>query len=120
MYEEMRRTIEYCRWQSSWWRAQATARSDLSAELQDGVRAYALEHADLEDRFAFDLERRWEVVRRRAKSFMDSGFDVDADFDIRGGEPSSSTTPPPEPSQTVTLNLRELDELDADNDDDDF
>lgn len=117
MYEEMRRTIEYCRWQSSWWRSQATERTDVPAELKDGIQAYAMEHADLEERFALDLERRWDVVRRRARSFMDSGFDLDDDVDGDDG-PSASTHGPPRPAETVTLNLRELDALDISDDED--
>lgn len=110
----MRRTIEYCRWQSRWWVERATERQDLPLELQEGVAAYAWEHADLEERFARDLERRWDVIRRRAKEFIDSGFVDDepqAHFDTAASVPPAA--------ETITLNLRELQSLDDDDDDDD-
>lgn len=114
VHEEMRRTIEYCRWQSRWWAASATERQGLPLELQEGVAAYACEHADLEERFARDLERRWDVIRRRAKEFIDSGFvddETQAHIDPAASVPSAA--------ETVTLNLRELQSLDNDGDDDD-
>lgn len=111
MYEEMRRTLEYCRWQSRWWGERAAERQGLSPDLQEGIAAYAWEHADLEQRFAQDLEGRWDVIRRRAKEFIDAGFDESQDD---AGTPSSA----PPHVETVTLNLRELQALDDDDDDD--
>lgn len=110
----MRRTIEYCRWQASWWRSRVGLREGASADIQGGLNAYAYEHADLEERFAQDLERRWDVIRRRAKEFIDSRFTVNEPEDQAAGG-----VPPPIPvlAETVTLNLRELQELDDDDDD---
>lgn len=83
------------------------------------MAAYALEHADLEERFALDLERRWDVIGRRAREFIDSGFSVDAAEaggeqvvdDGQGGGPAQA-------AETVTLNLRELDAIDYSDDED--
>lgn len=90
--------------------------------MKDGIQAYALEHADLEERFALDLERRWDVARRRAKTFMDSGFEFDLDNGPNGDDNPTvdpdHANPPPRPADTVTLNLRELDALDISDDED--
>lgn len=117
--EEMRRTIAYCRWQSAWWKSQVGERQNISPELVDGMAAYAFEHADLEERFALDLERRWDVIRRRAREFIESGFSVDiAEVvgervvgDGQGGDPTQAP-------ETVTLNLCELDALDYSDEED--
>lgn len=114
VHEEMRRTIAYCRWQSQWWAERAVERQDLPSELQEGVAAYAWEHADLEERFARDLERRWDVIRRRAKEFIESGF---VDDEPQAQIDTAASVPPA--AETVTLNLRELQSLDDDDDDDD-
>ncbi|EIM90992.1 uncharacterized protein STEHIDRAFT_44851, partial [Stereum hirsutum FP-91666 SS1] len=65
VFEEMRRTIEYCRWRKGWWERQAGARKEVAPELADGLSVYALEHADLEDRMARNLTERWGVIRSR-------------------------------------------------------
>lgn len=113
--EEMRRTIESCRWKANWWRANAAVRRDITPELADGLAAYAFEHADLEERFAQDLERRWAVIRRRAQALIENDFELNED-ENNGDEPP---VPIVEPADTVMLNLRELETLGDDSDDED-
>lgn len=72
--EEMHRIITYCRHRAEWWRSWAALRRDAPLELADGLAVYAFEHADLEERFAADLERRWTVVCTKAREFIDSGY----------------------------------------------
>lgn len=110
--EEMRRTITYCRHRAEWWRSRAALRRDVPPELADGLAAYAFEHADLEERFAADLERRWAVVRAKAREFIDSGYKFPERPDQ---EPE---TAPALPAETITLNLRELDALEDSDDED--
>lgn len=124
VYEEMRRTIEYCRWRAKWWESQSAIRKDVSPELADGLSVYALEHADLESRMERDLESRWEAIRSRARALMDSNFEEKTGDDTG----SDSATLPPQP-ETVFLNLRDLqvlvddegedEEVEVDEDDED-
>ncbi|KAJ7660352.1 hypothetical protein DFH06DRAFT_988965 [Mycena polygramma] len=65
--EEMRRTIEFCHWKQRWWLARAETRPDGSAQLQEGVRAYALEQANREERWAVTWSAKWSAVRARAE-----------------------------------------------------
>lgn len=76
VYEEMRRTIVYCRWKANWWRERATpgVRSAVSAELQDGMAGYSGEHAALEDAMGDTLEKKWGKVRRRAEELISTNF----------------------------------------------
>lgn len=62
----MRRVIAFCRWKAFWWLDQVDRRQAVEVALKDGLRAFALEHAASETRFANYLETRWEAVRKRA------------------------------------------------------
>lgn len=99
--------IMFCLWKAEWWDTQASRRvgslsssaSDppavssssppISEELQNGLRAYAAEHADLERSMADHLQKKWEGVRAkaiRAIAGLDRGEDdtdeAGADDDI--------------------------------------
>lgn len=115
MQEEMRHTIEYCKFKAEWWRSRSALRRDASPELADGLAAYAFEHADLEERFAADLERRWDVIRAKAREFIDSGFQF---AEAPDGELEKAPEAPALPAETITLNLRELEALEDSDDDD--
>ncbi|EMD33453.1 hypothetical protein CERSUDRAFT_25877, partial [Gelatoporia subvermispora B] len=65
--KEMRRAIEYTRWLADYWESRANLRDGISLELQDGIRAYAAEHAAAERRLASQWEEKWAVVRALAK-----------------------------------------------------
>lgn len=116
VYEEMHRTIAYCNFKSEWWKDRATLRRHISPELADGLAAYAAEHADLEERLAVDLDRRWSVIRRRAKGLIDSEFAVGDEDEDHGTEDAVHAGMLP--AETVTLNLRELETLDGSDDED--
>lgn len=66
-----------------------------------------------------DLERRWDVIRRRAQEFIESGFAVDVaeDGGVRA-EGNGQGAPAVQAPETVTLNLRELDGIDYSDDED--
>ncbi|KAF8131729.1 hypothetical protein K438DRAFT_1911926 [Mycena galopus ATCC 62051] len=64
--EEMRRTVEFCAWKAKWWRERLDARPDVSPELAEGLRAYGLEQADREARWASTWTEKWGAVRSRA------------------------------------------------------
>ncbi|KAJ7029470.1 hypothetical protein C8F04DRAFT_1264926 [Mycena alexandri] len=75
--EEMRRTIEYGDWARRRWLTWATARTVLlgksevmSAEVAEGVRAYALEQADREQRTNEELRVQWGPIRARGGQYL--------------------------------------------------
>lgn len=70
----------------------ADRREDISADLEDGLCAYATEHAELEDQLADRWDSKWQAIRERAQVLIDSGFQVnegdvfvrrDIDIDLR-------------------------------------
>ncbi|KAJ7024617.1 hypothetical protein C8F04DRAFT_1270161 [Mycena alexandri] len=80
--EEMRRTIEYGRWAEARWITRSTARTmalgtqtPISAEVAEGVRAYALEHVNRERRTWEALEEDWAPLRARADQYL-KGRDI--------------------------------------------
>ncbi|KAF9035697.1 hypothetical protein BDZ89DRAFT_924767, partial [Hymenopellis radicata] len=60
--EEMRRVIAYQEWQGRWWLMQMDQR-EVSAELQQGIWAFAMEQAGRAAGRANDLEGRWRELR---------------------------------------------------------
>ncbi|KAJ7675661.1 hypothetical protein DFH06DRAFT_1317822 [Mycena polygramma] len=75
--EEMRRTIEFGEWAQRRWLAKAEARTimlgtnaPISAEVAEGVRAYALEHAERERLTCEELRESWGPIRARAAAYL--------------------------------------------------
>ncbi|KAJ7121220.1 hypothetical protein C8R46DRAFT_1364704 [Mycena filopes] len=83
--EEMRRTIEYGRWEEQRWMKRAEARTTMlgkpgaavDAVVLEGVRAYALEQADRERRTYKRLEADWGPIRAKAAAYL-KGEDMSA------------------------------------------
>ena len=63
----MRRAIATTCWIASQWEIRAKLRRDVSDELEDGLAAYAYEHADLERTMASRWEKKWHTVRQVAR-----------------------------------------------------
>ncbi|KAJ7177592.1 hypothetical protein C8R46DRAFT_1212338 [Mycena filopes] len=83
--EEMRRVMRYLRWQSTWWREHVGARvDDIAPEVAAGMRAYALQQADLHDRLAAFFQRKWNMpalaAARRLVDLETAAEDEDADL----------------------------------------
>ncbi|KAJ6489344.1 hypothetical protein C8R47DRAFT_1071689 [Mycena vitilis] len=69
--EEMRRTIEFGVWLAHEWDSCATARTrDVTPELAEGLRAYAMEQVDRESRTCTKLSRQWGGLRKRARAYL--------------------------------------------------
>ncbi|KAJ7781789.1 hypothetical protein DFH07DRAFT_949486 [Mycena maculata] len=76
--EEMRRTIEFGHFAERQWRERADARTsmlderekEVSLEVLEGVRAYALEHADQERRTCEALEKDWAPLWAKAALYL--------------------------------------------------
>ncbi|KAJ7756679.1 hypothetical protein B0H16DRAFT_1314869 [Mycena metata] len=86
--EEMRRTIEFGKWSERRWLEWAGAwtvmlgtTSEISPEVTEGVRAYALEQVDHERRTWEALEKDWGPLRRRAAKYL-KGDDISAEPEL--------------------------------------
>ncbi|KAF7377213.1 CxC2 domain-containing protein [Mycena sanguinolenta] len=77
--EEMRRVLQFCGWKKQWWQSRVNCERDVSPELREGLRAYALAQAARERSWEIDWETKWAAVRERAKAVMrDHIIDVSA------------------------------------------
>lgn len=68
--EEMRRVQEYAKWKAGWWLQRVDLRSGASNELQEGIRAYAEEHAARELKRAGDLALAWNGLSLLAENVL--------------------------------------------------
>lgn len=78
MNEEMRRVIEATRYRARWWNLQRSQRQSqirpplLSLEdgLEEGLVAYADEHAHMETQLADAFEVKWSLMRQKAEEYL--------------------------------------------------
>ncbi|KAJ7669560.1 hypothetical protein DFH06DRAFT_1321616 [Mycena polygramma] len=73
--EEMRRVLEFCAYKARWWEARLEPqrdpdRGEISPELAEGQRAYALAQIAREREWQATWEKKWAAVRERAKLVM--------------------------------------------------
>ncbi|KAJ7469033.1 hypothetical protein FB451DRAFT_1352272 [Mycena latifolia] len=68
--EEMRRTIDYGVYQGEEWLQRRSVRTEVGAELAEGLYAYALEQADREVRTCQKLRRDWAQIREDGRAFL--------------------------------------------------
>ncbi|GBE79491.1 hypothetical protein SCP_0206910 [Sparassis crispa] len=69
--EEMRRVMEYSRWQAAIWNGRCDhLNSGMDASLIEGLQAYAAEHAAMERELAASFEAKWSVVRQHAQVIL--------------------------------------------------
>ncbi|KAJ7036083.1 hypothetical protein C8F04DRAFT_1181617 [Mycena alexandri] len=70
-YEEMRRTIQYDEWMTEQWRARAGARTrNVAPEVEEGLRAYVMEHVKREEVTCTKLVAQWRGLRERAGAYL--------------------------------------------------
>lgn len=65
--EEIRRMREFSLWKARWWRDQIGRREGISKELEEGMTAYALQHAVFEEKRAELVSARWDYLVEHAK-----------------------------------------------------
>ncbi|KAF7974192.1 hypothetical protein HWV62_13237 [Athelia sp. TMB] len=70
LQEEMRRVIAFSYARAVWWRRKPEERPNVDDALAEGLRAYALEHADQETAFAVMLQQKWGAVRSRVETIL--------------------------------------------------
>ncbi|KAJ6452203.1 hypothetical protein C8R45DRAFT_1057032 [Mycena sanguinolenta] len=68
--EEMRRVLQFCVWKKGWWEGKVNCGREVSAELEEGLRAYALAQVARERMWESDWRIKWAGVRERAKTVM--------------------------------------------------
>ena len=70
LYEEMRRAIATTTWIADNWGKKAKARENVSAELKDGLSAYAHEQASAENTLAAQWAKQWALVQDLASGCL--------------------------------------------------
>lgn len=83
--EEMRRTIEYSAWMKEQWHSRATARTGVDPVLAEGLRAYAAEQMDREQRTSNELSKQWAGLREKARIYL-AGVTTDARTQVVVGD----------------------------------
>ncbi|KAF7336029.1 CxC2 domain-containing protein [Mycena sanguinolenta] len=73
--EEMRRVLEFCVWKTEWWQQRlepqrGPERSEITPELAEGLRAYALEQVFREQAWLAAWKAKWETVRVRTATVL--------------------------------------------------
>ncbi|KAK0449374.1 hypothetical protein EV421DRAFT_1900069 [Armillaria borealis] len=69
--EEMRRVLAYKEWHHSWWMSQLGMRTRISEDLQEGLTAYAYEHAVQDWSCASELKKKWHPLRKLAIELLE-------------------------------------------------
>lgn len=104
--EAMRRVLQYTESVAEDWekRASPSHRSDVSSQLREGLRSYALEQANAERAFCARLRTQWYGSRVRAYNFLSSigvpKNDLTGVFDL--------PLPPPTSKSPQFIHLKEL------------
>ncbi|KAJ7435889.1 hypothetical protein B0H11DRAFT_1755463 [Mycena galericulata] len=69
--EEMRRTIEYGYWSAGEWMARIPKRvGEVTLEVEEGLKAYALEQVDREMRTCAVLQEKWAGIREKGGAYL--------------------------------------------------
>ncbi|KAL0571778.1 hypothetical protein V5O48_010190 [Marasmius crinis-equi] len=97
--EEMRRAIEYCLYLEGWWKQQIGRREGVSDVLQEGLTAYATQHAFIERRRSLHWTESWAAIRERGKVIL-----------LHLSDPRYKATLPPMPELEIELNLDDDDD----------
>lgn len=63
----MRRSVEYCAWQSKWWQDQSARRENVPEYLAEGLAAYAKEHSVEEKERSMRWSLKWSAIRDRGR-----------------------------------------------------
>ena len=84
--EEMRRSVEFCRWKSRWWRDLAQdAYPRVTSEIREGARAYAFSHENAEAQLADRWYQKWDPLIVKADEFIQEHPALDPDNNVIAG-----------------------------------
>jgi hypothetical protein len=96
----MRRVLEFCEWKAAWWGEQVNAHEDISPHLSEGLQAYAVQQADMEQCIRLAWGTKWAAAQQLAQPIIQVAMGV------------AFTVPMAEPGQSLVI------DLDIDEDDD--
>jgi hypothetical protein len=68
----MRRVLQFSNWKAGWWmkRARVSLRKGLPDTVTEGLRAYATEQADMEQRIHTAWATKWASTRQLAQPLL--------------------------------------------------
>lgn len=66
----MRRAIEFCKWKANWWAERQTARETGVPHLDEGIKSYALEQANIEQQRMVAWAAQWGAIWLRAATVL--------------------------------------------------
>jgi hypothetical protein len=79
----MRRSVEFCRSMAKLWDQRQGLRSGLPTHIQEGINAYAIEHAEIERSRATNWSTKWMTLRERAQAVLVKSLgEVEEDVDL--------------------------------------
>ena len=91
--EEMGRVLKYLDWKATWWRKWASEQPDVSRELSEGMRAYALTQAAVQDTLAQHFKAMWEAplcapedVISKIEGYEDGSSDSETEVEVLEGD----------------------------------
>lgn len=92
--EEMRRTTQFLDWKAEQWEARVDDREDLDQELKEGIRAYAIEQAELQRTLSSSFEAMFKTPLADVDNLLDQidGTVDGSDDEGDGGEPENADT----------------------------
>lgn len=61
LLEEMRRVLEFLKWKAAQWDSRIIGRADVGMELREGIRAYAIEQAQLQRSLSTSFKVLWKT-----------------------------------------------------------
>lgn len=59
--EEMQRTVKFLKWRLQWWKDKPTSWPGVPEEVSEGIQAYAMEQADIQQDLAASFKLVWET-----------------------------------------------------------
>jgi len=66
----MRRSVLFCLWRAQWWRQRVSGVDGKPTHVLEGLRGYATEQGDVEERRAVFWAAKWRAVRERAQTVL--------------------------------------------------
>ncbi len=90
--EEMRRVLDFLEWKAAQWDSRRYGRANVSAELQEGIRAYAVEQAKLQRLLSASFKALWKTPLDKIERLIDEEADepaVDEPDDEEGEDDDS-------------------------------
>ncbi|PPR02839.1 hypothetical protein CVT26_009581 [Gymnopilus dilepis] len=88
--EEMRRVLKYLDWKAKWWRDRTSSRSDISSSLAEGIQAFALAQADVQDLLADHFRKLWDTPLQSLDGTIPSSEETGQENDDGDGEDDDS------------------------------